>query len=83
MQRYPSLKFTIAGCGCDANTVLAEFTETLCSRIQVIPMLSSSEELIEIYRQHSILVLPSYFEWQPLTMLEAAAMRLAIVTTNI
>jgi len=83
MQRYPSLQFTIAGCGFNADTVLAEFAESLRPRIKVIPKLSSNEELIEVFRQHSILVLPSYFEGQPLTMLEAAAMGLAIVTTNI
>ena len=83
MQRHPSIKFTIAGCSLDAKTVLADFSEGLHSRIQIIPKLSSNEELIEIYRQHSIFVLPSYFEGQPLVMLEAAAMGLAIVTTNI
>lgn len=83
MQRHPSLQFTIAGCGFDADTVLADFAEDIRFRIQVIPKISSNEELIDIYRQHSILVLPSYFEGQPLTIFEAAAMGLAIVTTNI
>ncbi|WP_237741520.1 glycosyltransferase family 4 protein [Anabaena sp. PCC 7108] len=83
MQHHPSLQFTIAGCGFDADTVLADFAEDIRSRIQIIPKISNNEELIEIYRQHSILVLPSYFEGQPLTMFEAAAMGLAIVTTNI
>ncbi len=83
MQRHPSLQFTIAGCGFDADTVLADFYEDIRSRIQVIPKISSNEELIDIYRQHLILVLPSYFEGQPLTIFEAAAMGLAIVTTNI
>ncbi|MBD2568824.1 glycosyltransferase family 4 protein [Anabaena lutea] len=83
MQRHPSLQFTIAGCGFDADTVVAYFAQDIRSQIQVIPKISSNEELIDIYRQHSILVLPSYFEGQPLTMFEAAAMGLAIVTTNI
>jgi len=83
MERHPSLQFTIAGCSFDPDIVLAEFAEDIRSRIEVIPKLSSNEELIEIYRQHSILVLPSYFEGQSLVMLEAAAMGLAIVTTNI
>jgi glycosyltransferase involved in cell wall biosynthesis len=83
IQLHPSLKFTIAGCSFDVNTVLADFPKDICSQIQVIPKISSNEELIDIYRQHSIFVLPSYFEGQPLVMLEAAAMGLAIVTTNI
>jgi len=83
MHRHPSLQFTIAGCSFDADLVLAEFARSLHPRIKVIPKLSSNEELIKIYRQHSIFVLPSYFEGQPLTMLEAAAMGLAILTTNI
>jgi len=83
MQCHPSLKFTIAGCGFDADIVLKEFSEDIRSRIQVIPKVSSNDELMGIYRQHSIFVLPSYFEGQSLVMLEAAAMGLAIVTTNI
>lgn len=83
MQHHSLLKLTIAGCGCDEKAVLAYFPEHLRSRIRVIPKVSSNEELIEIYRQHEIFVLPSYYEGQPLVMLEAAAMGLAIVTTNI
>lgn len=80
---HSSLRFTIAGCGHSTETVLSAFPESLYSRITVIPRLSSNEELIDIYRQHTIFVLPSYFEGQPLAMMEAAAMGLAIVTTNV
>jgi glycosyltransferase involved in cell wall biosynthesis len=83
MGRYPTLQFTVAGCGDCAEDILGGFPTPLHSRIKVIPRLDKNEELIEIYRQHSIFVLPSYFEGQPLVMMEAAAMGLAIVTTNI
>ncbi len=83
IQRHPLLRFTIAGCSIEADTILSGFASDLHPQIKVIPKLSSNEELIEVYRQHSILVLPSYFEGQPLVMIEAAAMGLAIVTTNI
>ena len=83
LHSHPLLKFTIAGCGCNSDNILKDFPEDVHSQIQIIPKLSNNEELIETYRQNSIFVLPSYFEGQPLVMLEAAAMGLAIVTTNI
>lgn len=83
MQRHSSLSFTVAGCSLDPDILLAEFAPDLRHRIKVIPYLSSNEESIELYRQNSIFVLPSYFEGQPLVAIEAAAMGLAIVTTNI
>jgi glycosyltransferase involved in cell wall biosynthesis len=46
-------------------------------------MLGIDSELIDIYQKHNIFVLPSYFEGQPLAMLEAAALGLAIVTTEV
>jgi glycosyltransferase involved in cell wall biosynthesis len=83
LQQHSALQLTIAGCGKEVETVLSIFPEPLHSRITVIPKLTSNEELIDIYRRHAIFVLPSYFEGQPLAMMEAAAMGLAIVTTNV
>ncbi len=77
------MTFTAAGCGCSADVIYKAFPEALHSRIKVVQQLSSENDLIELYRGHSIFVLPSYFEGQPLSMLEAAAMGLAIVTTNV
>lgn len=82
LQQHPQVTLTIAGCGQSPETILSAFANPLQAQITVIPHLASNEALIDLYRQHSILVLPSYFEGQPLVMLEAAAMGLAIVTTQ-
>lgn len=80
--RFSSATLTIAGCGCPADAILPQFPDGYRSRIRVIPHISSNEQLASIYQNHQIFVLPSYFEGQPLAMLEAAAFGLAIVTTD-
>ncbi len=52
-------------------------------RIRVIPRIESEEELARVYSAHSIFVIPSYYEGQPLVMMEAAAFGLAIITTPV
>ncbi len=83
MREHPALRFTAAGCGVDAAQVLSSFPTDLCPRIHVVPAIADNRILIELYRDHAILALPSYFEGQPLVMMEAAALGLAIVTTGI
>lgn len=78
-----SAHFTIAGCGVDTPDVLREFEKYLHPQITVIPRIEGSRHLMQVYGQHSVFVLPSYFEGQPLVMLEAAALGLAIITTDI
>lgn len=81
-ERLPTATLTIAGCGCTAEAVLRHFPDDCRPRVRVIPHISSDEELVAIYQNHQIFILPSYFEGQPLAMLEAAAFGLAIVTTD-
>jgi glycosyltransferase involved in cell wall biosynthesis len=83
LRAQPTLTFTVAGCGAGAEEVLSAFPAELRNRIQVIPHVSEDRQLIELYRRHSIFVLPSFFEGQPLVMIEAAVMGLAIVTTRV
>ena len=83
MRDHPALRFTAAGCGVDAAQVWSTFPVELRPRIQVVPAITDNRSLIELYRNHAILALPSYFEGQPLVMIEAAALGLAIVTTGI
>ena len=49
----------------NAEIVVSDFSEAVRSRIRVIPHISSTEELIQVYRANSIFLLPSYFEGQP------------------
>jgi glycosyltransferase involved in cell wall biosynthesis len=78
---FPSVSVTIAGCGMPAETVLADFPVEIRSAIRVVPSIASETALIAEYRKHSIYFLPSVFEGQPLTMMEAAAAGLALVST--
>jgi glycosyltransferase involved in cell wall biosynthesis len=83
LRKHPSEHFTIAGCQAGEEQILPDFPESIRSRIRIIPRIEGNAALIQIYRNHSVFVLPSYFEGQPLVMIEAAAMGLAIVTTPI
>jgi glycosyltransferase involved in cell wall biosynthesis len=83
MRRRGQTRLTIACCAVKEEVVLDQFPADIRSRIQVIPFVRTNLELIDIYRRHSIFVLPSVFEGQPLTLIESAALGLAIVTTNV
>jgi glycosyltransferase involved in cell wall biosynthesis len=83
LRRHPDLRFTVAGSGVDEKSVKRDFAPEVHDQIDVIPKFSGNAKLIELYKRHSIFVLPSYFEGQPLVMIEAAAFGMAIVTTNV
>lgn len=83
LRRHPEVCFTIAGSGLGPEVVKQDFPADVHHQIEVIPRFSGNETLISLYRKHSIFVLPSYFEGQPLVMIEAAAFGMAIVTTDI
>jgi glycosyltransferase involved in cell wall biosynthesis len=82
LRKWPSCTFTAAGTGVDAEPILGAFPADVVSRVRVIPKVSSDQDLIRIYRDHSLFVLPSYFEGMPLSLLEAASMKLGVVATD-
>lgn len=83
LRQHPEIGLTIAGSGALEAVVKQDFPPDVHARIRVIPKFSGNQALSELFRQHSIFVLPSYFEGQPLVMIEAAAFGLAIVTTKV
>ena len=83
LEKHLDARFTVAGCNCAEDTILRSFPETVRGRITVIPHIRDLDGLIQVYRAHSIMLLPSYFEGHPLVMVEAAAMGLAIITTPV
>ena len=83
LEVHSCLHFTVAGSGVAEQAVVEAFAPHLRTRIRVIPHLTGNGELIDVYARHAILLLPSYFEGQPLVMMEAAALGLAIVSTHI
>jgi glycosyltransferase involved in cell wall biosynthesis len=82
LEKHPQTPVTLAGAGAPRETVLKGFPPRFRDVIRVAPPITSDLELSELYRSHDILLLPSVFEGQPLSLLEAAAAGLAIVTTN-
>lgn len=83
LRTQPEVSLTVGGCGASETQVRESFPMDVRARIKVIPEVSGNDRLIELYRQHQILVLPSFFEGQPLVMIEAAALKLAIITTRV
>jgi glycosyltransferase involved in cell wall biosynthesis len=75
--------FTAAGTQIPDSDVLGAFPEDVRPRITVLRRIESEEELARVYSSHGILLLPSYYEGQPLVMIEAAAFGLAILTTPV
>lgn len=80
---YPDASLTIAGCRLCAEFVLSLFPEKVRKQIEVIPAICDERVLYKVYAEHSILLLPSYFEGFPLVLTEAAAFGMAVITTNI
>jgi glycosyltransferase involved in cell wall biosynthesis len=83
LAKYPRLRLTLSGCGKPVAEVAGSFQCDVRNRLHIIEKRITEEELIALYQTHSIFVCPSYFEGQLLTLLEAAASGLAIVTTNV
>ena len=81
-EQIPGLPITIAGFGVPESVVLNDFPGHVQNRLRLVPKVDGEENLLRLYRSHSIFLAPSVFEGQLLTMLEAAAAGLAIVTTN-
>lgn len=82
LHRHPNATLTIAGCNAPASVILPHFAPEVRSQIEVIPEIHGDSALIEVYRRHSLFVLPSYFEGQPLSLIEAASMGLGLITTR-
>jgi len=79
--RIPDLRLTIAGCGVSESEVKLHFSEALRDKIVVIPFLKR-DEMPALYASHDIFVFPSLVEGMPLTLLEAMASAMPVVTTN-
>ena len=79
--RLPGLSLTIAGCMVPENEIKAHFPEAVRSRVHVLPFLGR-EAMPDLYNTHDVFVFPSLVEGMPLTLLEAMASAMPIVTTS-
>jgi glycosyltransferase involved in cell wall biosynthesis len=75
------LRWILAGTGRAAADILPQFPEGLRPDIEVIPSFAPAHEEALLRRAH-VFVLPSYFEGQPLALLQAMATGRCCVTTD-
>ncbi|HEV8075609.1 MAG TPA: glycosyltransferase family 4 protein [Candidatus Acidoferrum sp.] len=79
--RSPEVHLTIAGCIIPEEQVKAHFPAEIHNRISVLPFLAR-DAMPALYAAHDIFVFPSLVEGMPLTLLEAMAGAMPVVTTN-
>jgi len=75
------IQLTVAGCGAPAELVKEMFAPKVRERVSVIPFVKR-EDMPTLYAEHDIFVFPSLVEGMPLTLLEAMATGMPVVTTN-
>jgi glycosyltransferase involved in cell wall biosynthesis len=80
-KKMPGIQLTIAGCSASADHVKTFFPPELRGQICVIPFVTR-EDMPAVYAAHDIFVFPSLVEGMPLTLLEAMAAGMPVVTTN-
>jgi glycosyltransferase involved in cell wall biosynthesis len=79
--RDQHLRLTIAGCLVSDEHVKADFPQSLRDRLNIVPFLRRAE-MPDLYSSHDIFVFPSLMEGMPLTLIEAMATAMPVVTTN-
>jgi len=79
--RWKDLRLTVAGCIISESTVKDHFPVNVQSQVSVIPFVSR-DAMPRLYASHDIFVFPSLMEGMPLTLLEAMAGAMPLVTTN-
>ena len=80
-KKIPGLRLTVAGCSVGAEKVKEMFAAELRDRVNVIPFVKR-EDIRAVFAAHDIFVFPSLVEGMPLTLLEAMATGMPVVTTN-
>lgn len=80
-KKIAGLRLTVAGCSAPAEQVREMFPAELRDRVNVIPFVTR-DDIATIYAGHDIFVFPSLVEGMPLTLLEAMATAMPVVTTN-
>jgi glycosyltransferase involved in cell wall biosynthesis len=80
-EKIPRLRLTVAGCSAPVELVKSAFAEKVREKITVLPFVSR-EEIPAVYASHDVFVFPSLVEGMPLTLLEAMATGMPVVTTN-
>lgn len=80
LKRHPQMALRVLGGGIPKEELLSHFPEPLQSRISLLHT-KTDEENAAIMADSDLFILPSLFEGTPLTLIEAMASGLPIVTT--
>ena len=80
-RRMPGIELTVAGCLNSEEQVKRFFGAGVRERVRVVPFVKR-EDMPAVYAEHDIFVFPSLFEGMPLTLLEAMAAGMPVVTTE-
>lgn len=81
-RKSQGVTLTIAGCLTSEEDVKRFFALDVRDRVEILRFIERAR-MPEIYSSHDIFVLPSLMEGMPLTLLEAMASGMPVVTTNI
>jgi glycosyltransferase involved in cell wall biosynthesis len=80
-KKIPGIRLTVAGSSVSSEQVKKMFARELRDQVHVTPFVKR-EDMPAVYAGHDIFVFPSLVEGMPLTLLEAMATGMPVVTTN-
>jgi len=82
VKRVPAVSLTIVGSMGSEDAIRMFFAPEVRDKVFVIPFVTRAE-MPGLYAKHDIFVFPSLVEGMPLTLLEAMATAMPVVTTNV
>jgi glycosyltransferase involved in cell wall biosynthesis len=80
-RQLPEVTLSVAGCIAPEEVVKNSFATECRDRVRVIPFVKR-QDMPALYAAHDIFVFPSLVEGMPLTLLEAMATGMAVVTSE-
>jgi len=80
-RKNPGIRLTVAGCLSSEDNVKSFLSPEVRDQVRVLPFVKRAE-MPSVYADHDIFVFPSLVEGMPLTLLEAMASAMPVVTTN-
>lgn len=80
-ERRSDVELTVAGCLCSEDEAKRFFAPEIRCKVHVIPF-AKREDMVRICAEHDIFVFPSLMEGMPLSLLEAMATAMPVVTTE-